>query len=586
MLPRLFVRILLALLACMAAGAHAQALVSGRSESIDLWPHVKVLSDKERNLALEEAIASPERFAAPRGAYATLGMEKEVAWLRIAFNVEAGGGGDWVVDIDYALLQRIDLYLLREGKVVQHAVLGNSQPYALRPIQGRSHAARVELPAQGAGELLLRIDTPGARIVPLTLSRVPTFHARALDEQVLQGALGGIALFLVLFSLVQWYQLREGLYLKYALLVACSTLFSLHYFGIGEMYLWRDVEWIDLHFAGITAMLAAAATALFVEEALAGDLHRHLRLALRTVAMIQLLGTAAYAADLIDIRVIAIFMTTTGLAPALLGLPGAIARARRGDSVGTWFIVAWLGYFIASATLVGVVRGRLGVDFWTMHSFQFGAALDMLIFLRIAVLRTADRHRAAQRAAQERDALFSLAHSDPLTGLLNRRGLADELDNALERASPERLLALYVLDLDGFKPVNDQHGHDVGDALLRAVAQRLRASVRAADGVARFGGDEFVVMAEGLPDEVQAADLAAKLLEAFRTPFSVAGTTCNVRATIGYALSPVEGRDATGLLKAADAAMYAGKQAGKNRVMRSVRGDPGERRHMATDPGA
>jgi diguanylate cyclase (GGDEF)-like protein len=108
----------------------------------------------------------------------------------------------------------------------------------------------------------------------------------------------------------------------------------------------------------------------------------------------------------------------------------------------------------------------------------------------------------------------------------------------------------------------------VGDALLRAVAQRLRASVRAADGVARFGGDEFVIMAEGLPDETQARDLGGKLLEAFRTPFSVAGTTCSVRATIGYAIAPADGSDATTLLKSADAAMYAGKQAGKNRVMR------------------
>ena len=193
---------------------------------------------------------------------------------------------------------------------------------------------------------------------------------------------------------------------------------------------------------------------------------------------------------------------------------------------------------------------------------------DMLIFMRIALLRTAARHRAAQRAAQERDALFSLAHSDALTGLLNRRGLAEELDHGLERASPEGLLALYVLDLDGFKPVNDQHGHDVGDALLRAVAQRLRASVRAVDCVARFGGDEFVVMAEGLPDEAQARDLGAKLLDAFSSPFSVSGKSCSVRATVGYAIAPTDGTEAAALLKEADAAMYEGKQAGKNRVVR------------------
>jgi diguanylate cyclase len=496
-------------------------------------------------------------------------MEKEVAWLRIPYSVAPGGDGTWIFDVDYALLQRIDLYDVRAGKVVRQVTLGNAQPYAARPMRGRSHAAPLELAAGASGELLLRIDTPGARIVPLKLARVSAFHGRALHEQLLQGALGGLGAFLLVFSLVQWLHLRESLYLKYALLVTCSTVFSLHFFGIGEMYLWTDLAWIDLHFAGVTSMLAAAATALFVEEALASDLDPWLRRALRAVAAIQALGALAYALDWIDIRAVAVFMSTTGLAPALIGLPGAIARTRRGDSVGSWFLVAWLGYFVASAILVGVVRGRIGADFWTLHSFQFGATLDMLIFMRIALLRTAARHRDAQRAAEERDALFSLAHSDPLTGLLNRRGLADALDEALERAAPERILALYVLDLDGFKAVNDQHGHDVGDALLRAVAQRLRASVKGTDSIARFGGDEFVVMAEGLPSPVQAHDLGAKILAAFRSPFGISSITCSVRATIGYGLAPIDATGATALLKAADAAMYSGKQQGKDRVVQA-----------------
>jgi diguanylate cyclase (GGDEF)-like protein len=204
-----------------------------------------------------------------------------------------------------------------------------------------------------------------------------------------------------------------------------------------------------------------------------------------------------------------------------------------------------------------------------MHSFQFGATLDMLIFMRIALLRTAKRHREAQRAAQERDALFSLAHSDPLTGLLNRRGLADALADALERANPERLLALYVLDLDGFKPVNDQYGHDVGDALLRAVAQRLRGSVRSVDAIARFGGDEFVVMADGLPSQAQAQELGQKLVDAFHTPFAIEPHSCTVSATIGYALAPLDATRADTLMKAADAAMYKGKQEGKDRLTRA-----------------
>jgi diguanylate cyclase (GGDEF)-like protein len=254
--------------------------------------------------------------------------------------------------------------------------------------------------------------------------------------------------------------------------------------------------------------------------------------------------------------------------PALMGLPGALAKARRGDSVGAWFIVAWVGYFIASAIMVGVVTGRIGANFWTLHSFQIGATLDMLIFMRIAVLRTAARHGDAKRAARERDTLHSLAHSDPLTGLLNRRGLDDALAGALDRASPDRLLAVYMLDLDGFKPVNDRFGHGVGDDLLKVIAQRLRASVRAGDGVARVGGDEFVVMADGLTNEAQAVDLGVKLRDAFRAPFTFNQQACSVSATIGYALAPVDAKDASTLLKAADAAMYTGKQEGKDRVLR------------------
>jgi diguanylate cyclase (GGDEF)-like protein len=286
------------------------------------------------------------------------------------------------------------------------------------------------------------------------------------------------------------------------------------------------------------------------------------------VTVLHILATIAYSVDLIDLRAVAVLMSTTGLAPALMGLPGAIAKARRGDHVGHWFIVAWVGYFITSAILVGVVTGKVGADFWTMHSLEFGATLDMLIFMRIAVLRTAARHQAAQHAARERDWMHSLAHSDALTGLLNRRGLDDALAGALSGAKPERLLALYVLDLDGFKAVNDQFGHDAGDSLLQAAAQRLRSSMRAGDAIARIGGDEFVVMAYGLANEMQARDLGTKLLEAFRTPFTIDEKQCSVGATIGYALAPTDAESAGALLKAADAAMYAGKQEGKDRLVR------------------
>jgi diguanylate cyclase (GGDEF)-like protein len=568
---RLLVLVALAGATCAAGGAAAQVALASHPDHIDLWPQVRTLADPARTLTVEAALAAPERFAIPRGAYATLGMDKEVVWMRIPVKVQAGGEGTWILELDYALLRRVDVFWTSGGKVARAVKLGDSLPFAERPLRGRSHAAPFDFAAGESGELLLRIDTSGGKIVPVSLARLPAYNARALGEQLLQGALAGLGLFLLLYALSQWYHLREALYLKYALLVLASVIFSLHLFGIGEMYLWTDVKWLQYRMAGIASLLASVATALFVEEALGEDLQPWLRKGLYAVATVQLATAFAYASDLIDIQTVAIFMSTVGLAPALMGLPGAIARARRGDSVGPWFILAWLGYFVASAVLVGVVRGRIGVNFWTMHSFQIGATLDMLIFMRIAALRTAARHAEARQAAQERDRLRTLADSDPLTSLLNRRGLDDALARALARAGPDRLAALYILDLDGFKAVNDQYGHDVGDSLLRIAAQRLRGSVRTRDGVARLGGDEFVVVASGLATEEHGRELGSKLVEAFREPFALERQTCKVSATIGYALAPTDAQDAQELMKAADAAMYAGKEQGKDRLVRAAK---------------
>ena len=120
-----------------------------------------------------------------------------------------------------------------------------------------------------------------------------------------------------------------------------------------------------------------------------------------------------------------------------------------------------------------------------------------------------------------------------------------------------------MMDLDGFKPVNDQHGHDVGDELLVAVTRRLQGHVRQSDVVARLGGDEFVVMAGHMSSTQQAHELGLKLLDAFRLPFSLGSIQVHVGLTVGYAIAPDDSSDAAGLLKLADAAMYSGKQSGK-----------------------
>ncbi|KAB2900407.1 MAG: diguanylate cyclase, partial [Burkholderiaceae bacterium] len=413
-------------------------------------------------------------------------------------------------------------------------------------------------------ELLLRIETQGAFILPITFNKPAALLQHAVDEQMLQGVLTGLALCLIVYSLAQWVSLRDPLFAQYAMMTSGSLLFSLHFFGIGPQYLWGSSAWATEHAAGLSAFLATGGGFLFIGQALSGhDPQSRLLRSMRAGCGLCVLLGIAYGLDLLSTSAVVLIVSALGPVPSLMGIPGAVQRMRSGDSVGSTLLLAWFAYFVAVTTMICLINGLLPVNFWTLHSFQFGATLDMLLFMRVLGLRSRALHLAAIDAHRERDTLHSLAHTDPLTGLPNRRGLHVALGNSLLRCNPQHLVAVYMLDLDGFKPVNDQYGHDVGDELLIAVTRRLLGHVRESDVVSRLGGDEFVVMTPHLSQPEQAHDLGMKLLDAFRSPFALGDLQVHVGLTIGYAIAPHDSGDAIGLLKLADAAMYSGKQAGK-----------------------
>lgn len=171
-------------------------------------------------------------------------------------------------------------------------------------------------------------------------------------------------------------------------------------------------------------------------------------------------------------------------------------------------------------------------------------------------------HRTLLRLLQLQFENRRLSLQDPLTGLPNRREFTERLARLREAGQPTRF-AVLCMDLDGFKRVNDQHGHDAGDQLLAQVAQRFRGLLRQQDAVCRVGGDEFVVLLPGA-DAAVAAQVAQRLLQEVARPFTLRdGVTVQVGLSVGIALCPGDGQDGAHLLREADAALYRAKRAGK-----------------------
>ncbi|MCW2606931.1 MAG: hypothetical protein JWO60_1624 [Frankiales bacterium] len=202
-----------------------------------------------------------------------------------------------------------------------------------------------------------------------------------------------------------------------------------------------------------------------------------------------------------------------------------------------------------------------GDELWVLHGVTVVRdAAGTALWYAVSAQDITERHRAEHDLKELTAALTERAVRDPLTGLANRALLEERLRGALARdARTGGRTGLLFLDLDGFKQVNDDHGHGVGDAVLRETAQRLLSGVRPSDTVARLGGDEFVVLVEGVTDE-GLDPLAHRLETSLREPFAAEPST-RVGVSIGTATSTAGESDPAALLARADRLMYDVKRA-------------------------
>ncbi|GGK64357.1 hypothetical protein Ppa06_18930 [Planomonospora parontospora subsp. parontospora] len=245
--------------------------------------------------------------------------------------------------------------------------------------------------------------------------------------------------------------------------------------------------------------------------------------------------------------------------------PGHAELTRPGSRMGTLHPARVLFLGMALLGTPALALRHSGFSGEELALILAGSGCAAFVLTRFTMAVREQERMQAQMAYQ--------AHHDPLTGLANRTVLHDTLERVMR--APGTGVAVLYLDLDGFKAVNDTHGHEAGDAVLGAVAERLSAAVRGGDLVARLGGDEFVLLCPGASHD-DAVRLAERVLREVSAPVPFRGHELSVGASVGIAACAGEasGNAAVGILRAADTAMYSAKRLGRGRWVTADSADP------------
>lgn len=228
-------------------------------------------------------------------------------------------------------------------------------------------------------------------------------------------------------------------------------------------------------------------------------------------------------------------------------------------------LVGWLEK-VTDETKLRAVMAEETIETLTMMVILYVVALGSIIINAVLIVR---EHEAASH-------IYHLAHHDPLTGVANRNRCLARLDRALAKRTSSSGVAFHIIDVDGFKSINDTFGHDAGDELLRTIAGRITDCIGPEDDVARLGGDEFALVQRGVTGPDDARRVAEQMVEAARAVSDLHGVPVSVSLSIGYALAPEHATLATELQKCADAALYRAKSEGRDRFVEFADGMDGE----------
>ena len=509
--------------------------------------------------AQARALLGQGAFKASAAAVPNLGNHAPPLWMHLVLENDQLATQPYRLFVAEGWTDRVDGWLVTPDGRTTHWRAGDARSPAryLRP--GLGFAFDAQLPP-GRNELFVRADSIDS--AALALRAIPLGRADALEgpAQHWLGLVHGFLVALVVVYGLLWLALRERSLFRYVIYVGSYLYMHFAYSGIAAQVAWPESPPIA-RFAILAGMTLFSSAGLWF----ARDFLHLQQWAPRTdkalawlvrVAMVAMAACIVLDQPSAAVAMAFPYIMLFTVLMVVLGVAGVRHRCEQGRIFLVASLVSMVGAFVTTLA----VMGKLPFSNLTFRAVEVGVMMEASIWALALGLRL-------RRDREDRVHALQLAEHDPLTALCNRRGFMERAKPVRAAAqSEQRPLSVVLLDIDHFKSINDRHGHDAGDRTLVAVASRLRTLSRPGDVLARWGGEEFVVL---LPDTPHAAALVfAERLRASLADMAVAvadGSIVHITASLGVAES-APGIDLEGILREADAALYFAKQAGRNRV--------------------
>jgi len=592
----------LALLAWSTTAAPSVPTLELRHETteVDLASTLRHVHDVPARGDLAAAVRwlDEGRFQPLPGGRTSLGFQDGAFWFHVRVVNRDNPEVRWLLVQHYALSDRIDVHVRHADGRVEFQAGGDHVPFATRSIRYRHPNFLLTLPRGEPVDVFVRVESESSMQVPLSLLTMSAFAETTRDAQFVIGAYYGILLALFFYNMALWLSLRDPSYFWYLVHLSAFGLVLFTLNGLGFEYLWPNSTWLNDRMVPLTACLAQIGMQQFARVFLGlrerwpeGD-----RVGLALIGFFAVLGLVSMV---LPYRIATPAVGAAVLVSIAWIAVTSIAMVRRGFAPAKLFLLAWAMFLLGTALFVAVAFGLVPKNFFTEYGVQIGSALEMLLLSialghRYAQFRSENERIAGdakeqlelkvqQRTAELRSALVQLedAHArlressqrDALTGLHNRSHFRDRFDALLRQARENgRALSLLMIDLDNFKSINDRYGHLIGDECLRWAARTLGHALRPHQDalLARFGGEEFVVVLPGL-NLIAATQVAEDLRRHLRdAPFSSGSYDITVTASIGvHAIDATAFGGIDPLLQLADLALYRAKADGRDCVRTS-----------------